>query len=438
MIFLALAMLEMIRSVTGGAAPLPSASASHQPRSENSRCEMPGPNLVDQPLDQMIDVVGAREKFANHGTKMMQNLTLCHRLAASERRENEPRISEHVCGQLRDHNERFAIRVTDIIDPNARKRPKFRGRGRSRKWVGPAVLRSVYGNGYTTSTRKRKRASNTPGHVDAPATACSARATARFNRSSHKHVQSLRNACALRYMTAEGHALRRLPLATRGTITISFDESEQPTWIDGQIGIYDMLVIHAELKWTAKATGLTREYQITVPPAWLKDKTSDSILNSVLLRLPIPLEELKKKADIFTVLPNSDSARAMKKIGRKLKSSAKLEKHIVEGHLRAHWLMVRLFLRGGWSILVSYLRLGMGGPVLRGGAVSRWRSGSGAIVWVLTSTSDGIEEFCLCEVDVVCWGWGRAGMPLIIQNLFLYTPGFDGWYSARCGAFHTL
>lgn len=56
-----------------------------------------------------------------------------------------PKVARHTMDQIHDHNEKFAVRVTDIINVYAKRKPKHNN---PKAWVPDAVLRVCFGRGW--------------------------------------------------------------------------------------------------------------------------------------------------------------------------------------------------------------------------------------------------------------------------------------------------
>ena len=173
---------------------------------------------------------------------------------------------------------------------------------------------SVLWQGVAATCFKEGAAKKTK-HIRNPVVS-SARCAADFYEGGHSHVQDLRNSLALQYVNAQGKKLCSLPKASVGFLEISFDESEQVTRHEKECAIFDMLMLHARLRWKDAATKEVQTYEITLPPAFLRGKTAGHLLAGVLQRLPISISMLKRKCLVLAILIMSDSARACKKMGR--------------------------------------------------------------------------------------------------------------------------
>lgn len=78
-----------------------------------------------------------------------------------------------------------------------------------------------------------------------------------------------------------------------------------------------MMMVHMRLFWICDDANRTElKFEFPCPPVFLGGKTAKTLLAGILRRLPLPLVELKRKANTMTVMPLSDSARACKKMGR--------------------------------------------------------------------------------------------------------------------------
>ncbi len=235
-----------------------------------------------------------------------------------------PAMSNYVLQEIEKHNEDFAVRLRDRIVATAKRRPRIAGRGAEKKWTPGATARAVFGRGYLKPVvPKRLRIVKKRKEVSRNQVASSERALAACFAAAHGHIQNLRDALALEVMKAQSQALSALPKAALATLEISFDEMETPTYFNGDLGLFDMLMVHGRL-FIADGSRRPKVYELICSPAWLRGKTSAHLLQGILRALPISLARLGQVVDWLNVVVLSDAARACLKVGRHFSARAAL------------------------------------------------------------------------------------------------------------------
>jgi hypothetical protein len=147
-------------------------------------------------------------------------------------------VAEHVLRQVQIHNEDFAKTAENLIDI-AETRPKAtHGHGSWKRWVAPALQRACWGlrprprvPQQPRKLLRRVRGKQKVRHLAAP-TVASTRSFAVFSRSSHKHVQAVRDACAEAFCRAQAEKLASLRHADHIMLTLALDETEQPCTLE--------------------------------------------------------------------------------------------------------------------------------------------------------------------------------------------------------------
>ena len=115
------------------------------------------PTPLPEDITDIIAIVH-RERYNWHGDLHMRRVRWGKekaKLMSATNQEVRKYINEIVEEKIKDHNKRFAIRVTDLIDLDQKRgsRP-IKGRGTYKKWVPSAVLRVTYGRGRVKTKRK--------------------------------------------------------------------------------------------------------------------------------------------------------------------------------------------------------------------------------------------------------------------------------------------
>lgn len=98
--------------------------------------------------------------------------------------------SDFVQGQITQHNSRFAVRITDLIDISVRRRPCIKGRGSHKRWVPSAVQRLCFGRGWQ---KPKRTVCGIKAHRVRSPFASSIRGAADFYRASTSHIQNMRS-----------------------------------------------------------------------------------------------------------------------------------------------------------------------------------------------------------------------------------------------------
>ena len=225
-----------------------------------------------------------------------------HRLAAHMRMKKELRRLErvqlptHVTQRIDEVNTFHAVRASDIIVMSSKKAAVARGKGQYRVWACPYMLLSTFGHflqRVPTTSSSRSFASRTPGK----------------KAISAAHVQSVRDAVADRFLELQRRALHQLLRAQSPAdlpvVEISLDETsmklrfklpkaQQAGRRKGRKGrkrrqfirgTCHVMMLHGKLLLGPAL------HDIVVPPAVLADTTTRCLLNAVLARLPMTIED---------------------------------------------------------------------------------------------------------------------------------------------------
>ena len=240
-------------------------------------------------INSAFDLARAPEPFLFRG----------HRLAAHMRMKKELRRLErvqlptHVTQRIDEVNTFHAVRASDIIDMSSKKAAVARGKGQYRAWTCSYMLLSTFGHllqRVPTTSSSRSFASRTPGK----------------KAISAAHLQSVRDAVADRFLELQRRALHQL-LRTQSpadlpVVEISLDETsmklrfklpkaQQAGRRKGRKGrqfirgTCHVMVLHGLLLLGSAL------HDIVVPPAVLADTTTRCLLNAVLARLPMTIED---------------------------------------------------------------------------------------------------------------------------------------------------
>ena len=155
--------------------------------------------------------------------------------------------------------------------------------------------------------------------------ATSTAGVADFYEASGGHVQQLRQAMAYYYIKSQIRELQQAPYGDTCMLTITFDESEQAATILDEAGIYSMVIIHAHIR-IINLSGAEKCYNISLPPAFVNNADSETYLNVVLTRIPVPLQWLVRQCRLLWVYIGTDSARACLKVGRHFAGVSSVDK----------------------------------------------------------------------------------------------------------------
>jgi hypothetical protein len=205
--------------------------------------------------------------------------------------------------QIDKHNSQHAVRLADLIDVAETRRPRYRGKGATKRWLPSAVLRSCFG------------VRRSIGKPSSSWFASSTRVCADVFQGSHCHVQRTRQSVSMAAWRLQQQRLRDLPSASHGTLEISFDETEMPVKLNGRQSERPIFMIHAVLHWTT-IDGATAVYQLALPPCVLMSKKAEAFYSAIHQRLPISLADLKRKCISLAVIILTDSARSCIRLSR--------------------------------------------------------------------------------------------------------------------------
>jgi hypothetical protein len=138
-----------------------------------------------------------------------------------------------------------------------------------------------------------------------------------------------RKAAALEYTRCQVDALTRLSLADLAVLEIAFDESDQPASVLGVAGIWPMMMLHCRLWWRPLGSDGFVKYELSLPPSFLQDTTAATLANAVLMRLPMSMQDIKKKSTVLLVVINTDAAPACIRAAKHFRSLASLRRIMV-------------------------------------------------------------------------------------------------------------
>ena len=233
-------------------------------------------------------------------------------------------------------NTSFAIRMRDILILDEqmnnechdarqdRLATSVKGKGQYRRWAPQAVLRATYGRPWAPASLDQLARGTQPRRRHMSAS--SASSVADFFEAGTSHINRTRQAVAFYYMT---HAVRHLELQPHVDtvhMQVSFDTSEQFCDIEGDPGIYEMLMMHVDILFVGGALeGRKERVSIPVPPAFLYGCDASSCLNAILTRLPLSLEQLLRRCRVLWFAMGTDSHRACLKIARHFRRKARVE-----------------------------------------------------------------------------------------------------------------
>ena len=291
------------------------------------------------PIQDVIDLVNGKPRIDRHGHSHIQFMTARRqivRLQADAKTSVMQHIGAHVIPRLEHYNKKFAVRLCDIIrlGPKLnRSKTQVRGRGDYRSWTSSAILKACFGRGWYAAIRRRIRRKIQVGRLRPGSIrrrnvqATSLTAIADFLEGSASHVQKLRTAMALRYLKLQNNYINNLRHARIAIVEISFDEADMPAQIEGEAAIFSMLIVHIKITWIIDDERSSETLNLSVPPAFLANKTAKSILNALISRFPVRISTLLTKCSLLVIVPNSDSATSCKRVGRHFRRLAQLEVH---------------------------------------------------------------------------------------------------------------
>ena len=224
------------------------------------------------------------------------------------------KVANHVMAKVHKYNTRCAVRVSDVIDIEEKKKTKIRGKGKSHLWLPTAVQRVCWG---VRPLKQRRRTAKTPPANDwcAPS-AGSMRGLARFLEAGHSYVQQVRNATAELFMALQSSAIRHLPRAQIMFLELACDETEVPVKLDLPNETAHMLVVHVTA--VRYAHGEPLHFELVLPPAWVESTAARHLYAAISARLPYTLTQLQRTVDKTVLILNTDSAQSCLKLGRQL------------------------------------------------------------------------------------------------------------------------
>ena len=138
----------------------------------------------------------------------------------------------------------------------------------------------------------------------------------RFWRSSHKHVQNVRNALSEWFLRHQQQAMRAFGHADTVIVEVSFDETEEPARVSVISETVQMMTVHARI--FRRAGGVSQRFDVIVPPVALESTSAENLKAGLLRHLPFSLSGLRQGADQFALIVNSDSAASCLRLGRHL------------------------------------------------------------------------------------------------------------------------
>ena len=162
----------------------------------------------------------------------------------------------------------------------------------------------------------------------------STRSYALFPRSSHTHVQAVRDAVAETFIQIQKNELQELRRADHVILEIALDETEEHVTMEVRSEICHVMTIHAKML-MRRGVNLQR-IELVMPPALVENTRAESLLGGVINRLPLSLERIKSIGDVFTLVVNSDSGPSCLKLGRELAKSVPTVQAIC-GCIRVAW-----------------------------------------------------------------------------------------------------
>jgi hypothetical protein len=271
-----------------------------------------------RPLDAIIDDVEIRDKPQQRG--------FVHTVLARAGKEKkrlfglvslglETKFGDFTKNKINAMNDKYAVRMTDIINltqkPTCQRRTAIAMRGQYKRWTPSAILRACFGNGWSQQRLSSRNVQAT-----------SLKGAADFYRAGANHIGKMRQAVAFKYMGLMTKHLDEVVVNVALCILeISFDESEQSTRIGDEVGRFTMMMMHCKMKLFFE-DGREHAIQVPLPPAFLSNTKTETLLNVLRARLPLSVQKLVDRAVLTVIWIGSDSARSCLKVGRHATSMA--------------------------------------------------------------------------------------------------------------------
>ncbi|OLP76832.1 hypothetical protein AK812_SmicGene43181 [Symbiodinium microadriaticum] len=274
-------------------------------------------------VNRILQCVRRCEKPAHRGA-VSAKIARCGRQRISAARQRL-KVTERIASLVNRHNAVFAKTQEDVIDLNAKKEEKIKGKGNYKRWLPTALLQACWGS------RPRRRKCAKPKltrltkktrcqvKVAAP-TVSSVRACARQWHSSTTHITNVRACMSELYMRIQEDGLSNLTRAAEQWVHIALDETTEPVTVNARAELSSVLVIHMKIV-RLSASGRQLERLNVVLPTALLNTTSTADLHTALMgRLPLTLKQLEALAEKTIFLLNTDSFSSCMRL-RKLLST---------------------------------------------------------------------------------------------------------------------
>lgn len=118
------------------------------------------------------------------------------------------------------------------------------------------------------------------------------------------------------FLKLQTEALSALPPPQYAVLQVSLDETEIDL-VDNNT--QHVVMVHGLLQWRASEAETVRTHQIVMPPAFVNDTTAEALYQVWQDRMPECMKTLQQD---HAIVMNSDSAKACKRLARKLASEA--------------------------------------------------------------------------------------------------------------------